>query len=73
MMIMVMIMTTVAVSVPAAAVFSAPAAVSYYEAGKELAPLHPTTRKKLEFLLHMLAEKGEEYTCRYIRKRILKK
>ncbi|MCI8772634.1 MAG: catalase [Lachnospiraceae bacterium] len=45
----------------------------YYEAGKELAPLHPTTRKKLEFLLHMLAEKGEEYTCRYIRKRILKK
>lgn len=45
----------------------------YYESGKELAPLHPETRKKLEFLLHMLAEKGEDHTCRYIRKRILKK
>lgn len=45
----------------------------YYESGKANAPLHKTTRRKLEFLLHMLADKGEDYTFRYIRKRILKK
>lgn len=47
--------------------------LDYYESGKEIAPLfiHEKTRKKLEFLLRMLAKKGEDYTCRYIRKRIL--
>ncbi len=45
----------------------------YYESGRELAPLHKETRKKLEFLLNMLAEKGEHYTFGYIRKRFLKK
>lgn len=49
------------------------APLAYYDLGKDMAPLHESTRKKLEFLLHMLANKGEEYTFRYIRKRILKK
>ena len=35
-------------------------------------PLHPKTKKMLEFLLHMLADRGEEETFRYIRTRILK-
>ncbi len=47
--------------------------LAYYESGKDLGLLHNKTKKKLEFLLHMLAEKGEDYTFRYIRKRILVK
>lgn len=47
----------------------------YYESGKEQAPLllHEKTRKKLEFLLRMLAQKGEDYTFSYIKRRILYK
>ena len=48
-------------------------ALEYYKSGKGIKLLHKTTKKKLEFLLHMLAEKGEDYTFRYIRKRILVK
>lgn len=47
--------------------------LEYYEGGKELEIMHKKTRKKLEFLLRMLAAKGEEYTFRYIRQRILRK
>ena len=47
--------------------------LEYYESGKCIRLLHKKTKKKLEFLLHMLAEKGEDYTFRYIRKRILVK
>lgn len=47
--------------------------LAYYESGKTPPPLHPQTKKLLEFLLHMLAEQGEEKTFRYIRVRILKK
>lgn len=49
--------------------------LAYYESGKELAPLllHEKTRKKLERMLNMLAEKDEDYTFRYIRRHILKK
>ncbi|MCM1087550.1 MAG: DUF5662 family protein [Muribaculaceae bacterium] len=49
--------------------------LEYYESGKEYAPLqmHEKTRRKLEFMLRMLAEKGEEETFRYIRTHILKK
>lgn len=46
--------------------------LAYYESGKGLGLLHKNTKKKLEFLLHMLAKKGEDYTFRYIRKRILR-
>lgn len=53
--------------------YTTKAPLAYYELGKDMAPLHKVTRKKLEFLLHMLADKGEDYTFRYIRKRILKK
>ena len=45
--------------------------LEYYELGKGIRMLHKKSKKKLEFLLHMLAEKGEDYTFRYIRKRIL--
>ena len=44
----------------------------YYESAKTPPPLHPKTKQLLEFLLHMLAEHGEEKTFRYIRVRILK-
>lgn len=47
--------------------------LAYYESGKDLGLFHKKTKKKLELLLHMLAEKGENYTFRYIRKRILVK
>ena len=53
--------------------YTTKAPLAYYELGKDIAPLHKVTRRKLEFLLHMLADKGEDYTFRYIRKRILKK
>ena len=46
--------------------------LAYFEQGKELSIIHKKTKKQLEFLLRMLADKGEDYTFRYIRKRILK-
>lgn len=49
------------------------APLAYYEQGRNLAVIHEDTRKKLSFLLHMLAKKGEDYTFWYIRKRILAK
>ncbi len=49
------------------------AALEYYEHGKEYHILHDETRALLETLLHMLAEKGEEETFRYIRKQVLKR
>ena len=45
----------------------------YYENGKAGELMHPETRALLEKLLHMLAEKGEEETYRYIRREILRK
>ncbi len=45
----------------------------YYLEGKDPAPLHPYTRKNLEFFLRMLAEKGEEETFDYIKNVFLKK
>jgi hypothetical protein len=33
--------------------------------------IHKDTQRQLEILLNMLAEKGEDYTFRYIRKRIV--
>ena len=45
----------------------------YYSQGKEKAPIHPKTRKLLEKLLRMLAQKGEEATFAYIKKVVLHK
>lgn len=45
-------------------------ALTYYQkgAGRMERYLHPYTRKRLEKLLHMLAEKGEKETFAYIRR-----
>lgn len=40
----------------------------YYEKGKEAYMIHPMTRALLEYLLHMLDKKGEDYTFAYIRR-----
>lgn len=45
----------------------------YYCQGKEKAPIHPETKALLERLLKMLANKGEDVTFAYIRKKVLKK
>lgn len=47
--------------------------LEYYENGKDYHMLHEDTRALLEKLLHMLAEKGEAATLRYIRRVVLKK
>ena len=47
-------------------------ALEYYEREKNFIVIHPETRKLLEKILHMLAEKGEKKTFAYIRK-LLKK
>ena len=44
----------------------------YYQSSKTPPPLHPKTKRQLEFLLHMLADYGEEKTFRYIRTRMLR-
>ncbi|MCM1039148.1 MAG: DUF5662 family protein [Roseburia sp.] len=53
--------------------YTVEAPLQYYESGKVRPPLHPVTRRKLEFLLRMLAGHGEEYTFRYIRRKVLRK
>ena len=47
--------------------------LAYYKSREEPAPMHAFTRKNLECLLHMLAEKGEKKTFSYIKRRFLKK
>lgn len=49
------------------------APLEYYMNGKAGDMMHPRTREILEKLLHMLAERGEEETFKYIRKNVLKK
>lgn len=44
----------------------------YYERGKGKMMLHPETQALLEKLLKMLACKGEDYTFRYIKYKLLK-
>lgn len=41
--------------------------IAYYENGRAREKMHPETADLLESLLHMLKEKGEEETFRYIR------
>ena len=43
-------------------------ALEYYNRGRGRYILHPYVQKKLELLLTMLAEKGEDYTFAYARK-----
>lgn len=47
--------------------------LEYYLKGHDPAPLHEYTKRNLEFLLHMLAEKGEDETFDYIKNVFLKK
>jgi hypothetical protein len=46
--------------------------LDYFLKGRDHYVMHPHTDKLLHGLLKMLAEKGEDYTFRYIRKHILK-
>ncbi len=48
------------------------APLDYYQSSSSQPPLHPKTKRQLEFLLHMLADYGEEKTFRYIKTRILR-
>lgn len=45
--------------------------LDYYYSGNTAQFLHPKTQKMLEGLLKMYSVKGEEFTYRYIRKKIL--
>ena len=47
-------------------------ALEYYLKGKDHYVIHEQSRKLLEELLTMLAEKGEKATFQYIRKEILR-
>ena len=46
--------------------------LAYYQSSLTPPPLHSRTKRQLEFLLHMLADYGEEKTFCYIRTRILR-
>lgn len=46
--------------------------LEYYEQGKQYHIMHPDTERMLEFLLHMLARRGEDETFRFIRYEVLK-
>lgn len=48
------------------------APLAYYEKRKHYMVAHKGTRRQLEVLLHMLAEKGEEETFAFIRRSILR-
>ncbi|MCD7858646.1 MAG: DUF5662 family protein [Firmicutes bacterium] len=47
-------------------------ALEYFQRGFEQYRLHPKTRREIEFLLTMLAQKGDRETFRYIRTHVLK-
>lgn len=46
--------------------------LEYFMKVKQKRFIEPVTAKKLEFLLTMLADKGEDYTFRFIRKQVRK-
>ena len=48
-------------------------ALAYYEKSQQFMEIHPETKALLEKLLRMLAEKGEDYTFRYVRHLLSKK
>ncbi len=43
-------------------------ALDYFRNGKSKGAMHPYVRKKIDLLLSMLADRGEEYTFRYARR-----
>lgn len=45
--------------------------LAYYQKGRDPAPMHEFTKKHLEMLLQMLAEKGEKETFTYIKREFL--
>ncbi len=47
--------------------------LKYYQQGNASKFLHPETRRKLEELLNMMAQKGEKETLDYIKKTYVKK
>lgn len=47
--------------------------LQYYEKGRACDFLHEDTRRTLEFLLHMLAEEGEQKTFRYVRDEMVRR
>lgn len=47
-------------------------ALEYLQSSAESYLMHPKTRKKLEYILTMLRDKGEKETFRFIRKVVLK-
>lgn len=49
--------------------YSDKSSIEYFNAGRNRRStlIHPETSEKLEFLLTMLAEKGEDYTFKYLR------
>ena len=47
--------------------------LKYYLRSKGKVPIHPQTAEELEHILRMLARYGEGKTCRYIRRKLLKK
>ena len=47
-------------------------ALEYYLKSRERSLMHPELNKQLEYLLTMLAEKGEKETFRYIKNSVLK-
>ncbi len=44
----------------------------YFQKSREQALMHPQTRRELEYILTMLAEKGEEQTFRYLKEEVLR-
>ena len=48
-------------------------AYEYYIRTKDIITIHPETKAYLEYVLKMLAVKGEDYTFRYLRKKIRNK
>lgn len=45
-------------------------ALEYYTDRRKMRRIHPQTAAELEILLNMLADKGEDYTFRYIRTKL---
>lgn len=45
--------------------------LQYYERGRSKKWMHPETSEKLEFLLHMLADQGEEATMKYVKEKMV--
>lgn len=51
--------------------YTTDAPLRYFERGKDVATMHEKTKRKLDFLLKMLARQGEDETFRYIRRHVL--